>query len=202
MNATQKDHTTEQKLRELLDWRYREVVKESGIALDVALERGYYLEKTKRGLERLGFSRAQQQAPALVIPRFCPSGEPIEPQIKPESPRPDRKKSGKVIKYESVAGASVRLSVHPRCVPKMRDAQHPLWITEGDKTGDALVSRGCVVVVLQGVTCWNAMQDWEEIKLYEREVIIAFDADMAKNRKVWSELAKLAAFLHSRGVRG
>src|SRR5215208_3487788 len=75
------------KLRKRLNYRWREVTKESAIDPAVALERGYRLETTKRGLERLGFKRSQQRAPALVIPRFSPCGEPIPPQIKPDNPR-------------------------------------------------------------------------------------------------------------------
>ena len=191
------------KLRELLDYRYREIVEESGIAPDVALERGYYLEKTKRGLERLGFTRKQQRAPAIVIPRFSPSGEEIPPQIKPDNPWvKDRDNNDVRRKYESMAGEGIRLSVHPRCLEKMRDPRYPLWITEGDKDGDSMVSRGAVVVVLQGVSCWNVPRDWEDIKLYGREVIIAFDADVMVNPKVQRELEKLAAFLQSRGASG
>ena len=59
-------------LRKRLDHRWREVTEESAIDPAVAWERGYYLEKTKRGLERLGFKRSQQRAPALVIPEFSP----------------------------------------------------------------------------------------------------------------------------------
>jgi len=58
------------KLRERLEHRWREFTEESAIDPAVAWERGYYLEKTKRGLERLGFKRSQQRAPAIVIPRF------------------------------------------------------------------------------------------------------------------------------------
>src|SRR5919107_1626766 len=75
------------KLRERLDHRWQEVIEESAIDPAVAWERGYYLEKTKTGLERLGFKRSQQRAPAIVVPRFSPSGEPIPPQIKPDEPR-------------------------------------------------------------------------------------------------------------------
>jgi hypothetical protein len=41
-----------------LDYRWREITEESAIDPAVALERGYYLEKTKKGLERLGFKRS------------------------------------------------------------------------------------------------------------------------------------------------
>src|SRR5215216_5625967 len=75
------------KLRQRLDYKCQEISRDSAIDPAVAWERGYYLEKTKRGLERLGFKRRQQRAPALVIPRFSPCGEPIPPQIKPDNPR-------------------------------------------------------------------------------------------------------------------
>ncbi len=180
----------------------RELVEESGIDPAVAAERGYYLEKTKKGLEQLGFTRNQQQVPAMVIPRFSPSGEDIPPQIKPESPRLAGSR-GKVreVKYDYPPNTPVRLSVHPRAVKMMRDRRRPLWITEGDKKGDSLVSRDAVAVVLQGVACWNVPQDWEDVKLHGREAIIAFDADVMVNPKVLRELEKLAAFLKGRGAK-
>ncbi len=189
------------KVRERLDWKAREILEESSIDPEVALERDYYLEKTKIGLQRLGFSRTQQRASAIVIPRFSPSGDEIPPQIKPDSPRiVETRGKLREIKYEYPPNTPVRLSVHPRAVEKMRDRRYPLWITEGDKKGDSLVSRGAVVVVLQGVSCWNVPQDWEDIKLHGRECIIAFDADVMVNPKVQRELEKLAAFLRSRGA--
>src|SRR5215211_338736 len=105
----------EKRLFERLDYRYQEIVEESGIDIEVACERDYYLEKTKVGLERIGFKRSQARAPAIVIPRFAPSGEEISPQIKPDSPYVESR-DGKLRerKYESVKGSPVRLSVHPR----------------------------------------------------------------------------------------
>ncbi len=194
-------HDGERELRRRLDYRHREIVQESGIDPLVAAERDYYLEKTKTGLQRLGFTRKQQNAPAIVIPRFAPSGEEIAPQIKPDAPRLVGGR-GKVreVKYESVPNAPVRLSVHPRTFDMMRDRRYPLWITEGDKKGDSLVSRKAVAVVLQGVGCWRVPQDWEDIKLHGREVIIAFDADVMVNPAVQKELRGLAAFLKGRGA--
>jgi hypothetical protein len=189
-----------EELRKRLDYRCREIVKDSGIDPDVAMERDYYLEKTKIGLERLGFKRSQAHAPAMVIPRFGPSGEEIPPQSKPDSPGLNPKK-GKPRKYETPAGSSVRLSVHPRTVKVLRDVRYPLWIVEGDKKADSLVSRKAAAVALQGVSCWNVPQDWEEIKLYGREVIIALDADVMVNPKVQRELDKQTTFLQGRGAK-
>jgi AAA domain/3'-5' exonuclease/Domain of unknown function (DUF3854) len=189
------------KLRKRLDHRWREIIKESAIDPIVALERGYYLEKTKRGLERLGFKRSQQRAPAIVIPRFSPSGEPIPPQIKPDKPLIEgRNGKSRPRKYETPAGTPVRLSVPPRAVPMMRDIQRSLYVTEGDKKGDALASVGEAVIALQGVECWRSLGDWEHVALYGREVIIAYDADVMINPNVQRAIESLAAFLHDRGA--
>jgi hypothetical protein len=192
----------ERELQRRLDYRYDEIVRESGIDPLVAVERDYYLEKTKKGLERLGFTRKQQKAPAMVIPRFSPSGEEIPPQIKPDSPRlVEGRSKVREVKYDYPPNTPVRLSVHPRTVKVLRDIRYPLWIVEGDKKGDALVSHTAAAVVLQGVDCWNAPQDWEEIKLYGRVVIIALDADVMINPKVQRALKALSSFLRSRGAK-
>lgn len=202
MSAEENREPREQ-LRERLDYKYREVVEESGIAPEVALERGYRLEKTKAALGREGFTaRFQQRVPAILIPRFSPLGERITPVIKPDNPRELNSKPGKprVVKYETVSDSEIRLSVHPRVREKLRDIRHPLWITEGEKKGDALVSRKGVAVVVQGTGCWDVPQDWEDVKLHGREVIIAYDADVMVNPNVMGELVKLAEFLKSRGA--
>jgi putative DNA primase/helicase len=184
-----------------LNYRWREVTKESAIDPAVALERGYRLETTKRGLERLGFKRSQQRAPALVIPRFSPCGEPIPPQIKPDNPLvEERNGKSRPRKYETPAGSGIRLSVPPRVLPMMRDVQRTLYITEGDKKADALASVGACCIALQGVECWRVLEDWEEVKLYGREVVIAFDADVMVNPNVQKALQGLAAFLRERGA--
>src|SRR5215212_11324083 len=116
------------KLRKRLDYRWREVSEESAIDPAVALERGYYLEKTKRGLGRLGFKRRQQRVPALVIPRFSPSGESISPQIKPDEPRIEEANGKRrAIKYETPAGSEVRLSVPPLVRTLMQDPATALF---------------------------------------------------------------------------
>jgi hypothetical protein len=189
------------KLGKRLEDRWREITEESAIAPAVALERGYYLEETKRGLERLGFTRRQQRVPAIVIPRFSPSGERIPAQIKPDKPLvEERNGKSRPRKYETPAGTPVRLSVPPRVLPMMRDVQKSLYVTEGDKKADALASVGECCIALQGVECWRVLGDWEEVKLYGREVVIAFDADVMVNPSVQKALQGLAAFLRERGA--
>jgi hypothetical protein len=55
--AAERTDSVKDRLRKQLDYRYREVVERSGIDAEVAAERGYYLEKTKAGMGRLGFTR-------------------------------------------------------------------------------------------------------------------------------------------------
>jgi len=189
------------KLRECLDYKCQEIIQESAIDPVVAWERGYYLEKTKAALKRIGFGRSQQRAPALVIPRFSPCGDPIPPQIKPDNPLiEERNGKSRPRKYETPAGTGVRLSVLLRAVLMMRDVQKTLYITEGDKKADALASVGECCIALQGVQCWRVLEDWEEVKLYEREAVIAFDADVMVNPNVLKALQGLAAFLRERGA--
>src|SRR5215203_3951205 len=189
------------KLRERLHYKCQEIIQESAIDPVVAWERGYYLEKTKAALKRIGFGRSQQRAPALVIPRFSPCGEPIPPQIKPNNPLiEERNGKSRPRKYETPAGTGVRLSVPLRAVLMMRDVQKTLYITEGDKKADALASVGECCIALQGVQCWRVLEDWEEVKLYGREAVIAFDADVMVNPNVQKALQGLAAFLRERGA--
>ena len=180
-------------------WRQLE---ESGISPEVAQARGYYTATDKRELERLGFSKAQRQVPALVMPRCSPTGDDIPPQMKADDPRTD--KNGKPQKYETPYKSKIGLGIHPSHVEHMRDTSVRLWITEGEKKGDSLVSCGECAVVLQGVHCWQRkgvpLPEWEDIKLQGREVIVAFDSDVTTNPKVGKALEGLVRFLDSRGA--
>src|SRR5215211_9299871 len=189
------------KLGKCLEDRWREITEESAIDPAVALERGYYLEKTKRGLGRLGFTRRQQRVPAIVIPRFSPSGDRIPAQIKTDKPLVEER-NGKLRprKYETPANTPARLSVPPRVLPMMRDVQKSLYVTEGDKKADSLASNGEVAISLQGVACWRVLEDWEHVSLVGRVVNIAFDADVMANPSVQREMEKLAEFLFDRGA--
>jgi Domain of unknown function (DUF3854) len=195
---------TEQ-LRECLDYPHhqRELLEESGIGPQVILDRGYRTEKTNAELGRLGFSRVQQRAPGLLIPLYSPMGEHTTYQIKPDVFRRD--KDGKLIKYETPKGSEIRLDVHPSQVKRIKDPSIPLFITEGIKKGDCLVSHDQCAVALQGVWCWQKdgmpLRDWEDIKLYKRLVYVVFDSDVMTKVSVQAALQRLVAFLKVEGRR-
>jgi AAA domain-containing protein/uncharacterized protein DUF3854 len=204
-NIGQLSGRLENALRESLHCRHyrRMLLEESGISAAVAMERGYYAATTEVELARLGFSKPQRRAPALVIPMYSPNGELITHQIRPDAPRKNDK--GKPIKYETPAGSPVHLDVHPSQTERVRDASVPLWITEGVKKADSLVSRGHCAVALQGVWCWQkdgvSLHEWEDVRLWGRPVCVIFDSDVMTNPKVQAALDGLVGFLRGRGAR-
>jgi Domain of unknown function (DUF3854) len=86
----------------------------------------------------------------------------------------------------------------------------PLFVTEGIKKGDALVSRGLCAVALLGVWNWRgtnakggkiALPEWEDIALNGRKVYIVFDSDVMTKPGVQKALSRLKAFLESRDAK-
>jgi hypothetical protein len=177
--------------------------EESCLSTRVAVERGYRTVTSKAEFTRLGFSKLQLREPALVIPMYSPSGELVTHQIRPDNPRKNGK--GKPIRYETPAGSAIHLDVHPSQKERVRDASVPLWITEGVKKADSLVSRGQCVVALQGVWCWQRdgvpLHEWEDVRLWGRHVCVIFDSDVMTNLKVQAALEGLVGFLRGRGAR-
>jgi hypothetical protein len=180
----------------------RQLIEGSGISPGVVAERGYVTAKTKAELMRLAFSVAQQLAPAPVIPMYGPTGKLLTHQIKPDSPRIGSK--GKLIKYETPRNSKVRLDVHPSQADRMEDPTIPIWVTEGVKKADYLVSRGQCVVALQGVWCWQSkgipLPEWEDIRLYGRTVFVVFDSDVMVKDSVQAALEGLVDFLEGCGA--
>ena len=78
----------------------------------MAAERDYHSASTKADLARLGFGRAQQLAPALVIPICSVRSATESYQLHPDTPRLNKK--GHPRKYEMKAGTRMLVDVHPR----------------------------------------------------------------------------------------
>jgi len=183
--------------------------EESGIGARVAVKRGYRTVKSKAELERFGFGRSQRNVPALLIPIYGATGEIILYQSRPDSPRIG--KLGRPVKYETPTRAGMALDMHPFCRESLKDPSVPLFVTEGIKKGDALVSRGLCAVALIGVWNWRgtneyggkmALPEWESVALNGRKVYIVFDSDVMEKREVYAAPCRLKNFLESRGADG
>lgn len=180
---------------------------ESGISPEVIAARAYETVTTKTEMKRRGFTPAQQLTPALSFPVFDPTGTRRFYQARPDEPRINK---GKPVKYEMPAGSSMTLDVHPNVNGRLKDPKVPLFITEGVKKGDALVSRDLCAVALIGV--WNfrgtnehggktALADWEHVALNGRDVYIVFDSDVMTKQAVHAALVRLKGLLDRRGAK-
>ena len=182
--------------------------KDSGISDDVITARGYKTVETRKELRELGFGEAQSKcAPALVIPIWDVRGEKAFHIMRPDNPRTLKTKP---TKYENPAGAKIVLDVHPHSKPNLGNPEIPLYITEGSKKVDALVSRGCCAIGVMGVWGWRctngaggktALPDWESIALNDRKVYLVFDSDAMEKKEVHLALVRLKAFLESRDTK-
>jgi Domain of unknown function (DUF3854) len=181
----------------------------SAISRAVARERGYFSAEHERKLEQLGFGRTQQLVPSLVIP--------IHGVVAGEQPwfihRPDqpRVKDGRTRKYEIPAGRKVALDVHPRVRPNLANPEWPLYITEGAKKVDALISAGARAVVgVVGVWAFRGrndddglamLADWEWVALKEgRRVYIVYDSDILLKQPVALAMNRMGAALKRMGA--
>lgn len=193
---------------------YEEIVLGSSIDPPVAAARGYRT-LTGTGTDRdelssLGFKpyvwSRDNAYPGLLIPMHGADGTVRGHQFKPAVPRTRPKTDGTLapIKYETPAKAPLVVDVPEFTRQALGDVNTPLWITEGMKKTDALVSQGLAAVGLTGVFNWrNAMGtlgDWEDIPLKGRPAVICFDSDAAGNRNVQLAMGRLGAWLRSRGA--
>ncbi|MDR4485126.1 MAG: DUF3854 domain-containing protein [Nitrospirales bacterium] len=183
------------------------LTSESGIQREVIECRGYCTVAKKSHVKKLGFKDTQCNVPALLIPIYNAQGNIALYQSRPDSPRI---KESKPIKYETMAGSVMALDCHPSIRHQLQNPNIPLWITEGIKKGDSLVSHGCCAIALLGVWNWRGtnenggktvLPDWESIALNGRLVYLAFDSDVMVKQGVYQALARLSGFLTLRGAR-
>jgi putative DNA primase/helicase len=175
---------------------------ESHISPKVIGERGYRSVEEPDELSELGFAQYQSRCPALVVPVWGVDGQYRYARIRPDDPRQDRDNPKKVIKYEQPPGTPLALDVPRAAQPHLADPTKRLWIVEGEKKADALVSRGECAVALLGVWAWKRdgapLEDWDHIRLIGREVRVLFDSDAAHKTEVKRALLALSAYLRGR----
>jgi 3'-phosphoadenosine 5'-phosphosulfate sulfotransferase len=126
-------------------------------------------------------------------------------QYRPDQPRI---KDGKPVKYETPGGARMAFDVHPFAREMLGDPFVPLFITEGVKKGDAIVTHGYCAIALLGVWNWRgrnerggltALPEWEYVALNNgREVYIVFDSDIMLKLEVYRAMLRLKKFLEER----
>lgn len=177
----------------------------SAISLEVIAARGYLSVTDPQSLP-IAFA-GYQRRPGLLIPIGDVTGTLASWQLKPDEPRTSAE-TGKPIKYETAAGGRTCLDVPAKVRPLLRNAEIPLWITEGAKKVDSGLSNGVACIIgLSGVDGWSsqgmALPDWKEIALRRRRVVLAFDSDVMAKASVRGALERLFRYLdmHAADVR-
>lgn len=182
------------------------LLEASAISREVAQARGYRSVADPAALQSLGFNRAQQRVPALLIPVINVHGELSLHQLRPDQPRI---KDGKAVKYETPLGTRMVIDVPPMARALIGNPSQPLLITEGIRKADAAVSRDFCCIALLGVWNWRgrnefggktALADWEFIALNGRRVHIVFDSDVIQKPQVRLALDRLKLLLTRRGA--
>jgi hypothetical protein len=178
------------------------LLEESAIDPGIVEERGYFSASQSK-MVALGFARWQANGRALIIPMYDTSGVRRLYQARHDESR--ERKNGSPARYETPHGEKIILDVHPRMVHLLADPTVRLWVVEGVKKADAVASLGEVVIALTGVDCWRRdgapLPDWDLVSLLNREVLIAFDADIIENNNVLRALDDLIGFLGDEGAR-
>jgi putative DNA primase/helicase len=193
-----------------------ELFTDSAIDPAIALARGYSTltgtGEDKDLLESLGFKpyvwSRDDAYPGLLIPTYGMDGHANGHQYKPAVPRKGRLKQDgthALVKYETPKGAPLVIDVPPYTAERLRaNPGASLWMTEGVKKVDSLVSQGMATIGFTGVFNWRnshgVLGDWETIPLKGRSIVLCFDADAAGNRNVQLAMARLGAWLRTRGV--
>jgi len=187
------------------EYHKKMLLEGSGIHQKVIEARGSRTIEKKVELRELGFSESQRNVPGILFPVYSPDGEIATYQYRPDQPRI---KDGKPIKYETPCGARMTLDVHPFARDKLGYPSVPLFITEGIKKGDALVSGGLCAITLLGVWNWRgtndkggkvALPEWNYVALNNgREVYIVFDSDIMLKPQVYHAMVRIKSFLESR----
>ncbi len=179
---------------------WRMLFEGSGIDPGVAAERGYYTARSRSEVPEI-FPDWQRRL-GLVVPMFSPDGTSSSYQLRPNRPRKAK------FKYESPAGSEVIIDVHPRMREEIRVGDRDLWIVEGVKKADALVSRGIPAVALAGV--WMAhvtgskgeelLPCWRHVRLSGRRVIVGFDSDWQRKAEVHDALQRVVKGMEAAGA--
>jgi hypothetical protein len=178
----------------------------SAISDEVLAGTGYFSATKSADLVGYGWRtsrRVKLLLPALAIPvRGAASGPGFVDYaiLRPDTPVP---LNGKGPKYAAPPKSTPRLDVHPSQRHFLLDPTIRLWMIEGVKKRDALVSVDEFAISIAGVWGWKgagALTDLDAIALRGREVVIGFDSDTWRKRIVWKAARRFGELLARKGA--
>jgi hypothetical protein len=105
-----------------------QLVQGSGITEALVQTRGFFTATTPAQLQALGFKDYQRRVPALVFPVHDVHGKVVLHQIRPDTPRINKRK--KPVKYDTPEGQQLVLDIAPEHQALLPQADRP---TAGDR---------------------------------------------------------------------
>ncbi|MCL0065768.1 DUF3854 domain-containing protein [Dehalococcoidia bacterium] len=192
---------------ELLISHFMQLREDSGISVEVMKQRGYRTIREPKELEGVDFSKAQSRlVPGILMPVWGADGEVKTYQYRPDKPRLDDKRKPR--KYENPKGYGLHLDIPPACREMVKDPAIPLFITEGIKKVDALVSNDACAIGLMGVWGFRgrnvyggitSLSEWQSIDIKsKRQIYIAFDSDIITKPQVQQAMNTLGRWLQDK----
>lgn len=183
-----------------------EYLQARAVPEQAALASGYQSITDPRKLTEVGYKPQQAtHVPGLLIPLFGVHGDVVGHQYRADEPRTVGKRS---IKFDTPAGQSNRVTFPGPAVHAVHIKSKPLVIVEGPvKALSIWHNLEWPAATLCGVWSWVGKQgaesatvlaDWRELDLAGREVLLAFDADVATNPMVHQAAQQLWGMLRNR----
>lgn len=187
-----------------LDDRHRTELRASGIRDEIIAACRIYSGGSAELTRVLGWSAKHRDWGRGMIFPFLRPGEadPTYCRVKPDFPRLG--KDGDPVKYEAPRGKPLRAYFPPNFAELSADVTQRIVLTEGEKKALAAASYGYACIGLTGVWSWQQARprtqsgkaygerelipDLLAIAWKDRDVVIAFDSDMADK-----PIVKLAA---------
>ncbi|MBK8985359.1 MAG: DUF3854 domain-containing protein [Chloroflexi bacterium] len=185
----------------------------SGISDEVIAVRGYRTITDEAELAAMGFAPRQRRVPGLLLPLHTTNGRADSALYRPDNPRlvenhrqrhADGTHPQHAIEYEMPQGQTVQVDCPPLCRPQLADSSIPLFITDGQKKADALVSRGACAIALTGIWNWKSRSEYGgttftndlgAIAWKNRPVYLVFDSDVMTRQGVRQALERFTDHL-------
>lgn len=191
----------------LLDHHRKMLEQDSAISADVVAQRGYYSIETKKELVLAGGPAGRaDHLPAVVIPIYNVVGDLAYNVIRFDDPPIVE---GRARKYLIPHRAHAVVDVPRQIVSVLGDPGVDLYVTEGSKKVDALLTAGVPTVGLIGVWSWRGtnaaggkalLADFEAVAFNGRTIHVIFDSDVMLKEGVRLALERFREVARHRGA--
>jgi len=211
-NTTMTTEDSRLKVEAVLQPHHIEQLRESGLTDETILSCRFRSENRISQIRTILQNKTfpKKCGSCLIIPYCDQNGDYIGFQrVRPDNPRKSRK-DDRPIKYESPRKSQNRAYFPPHSDWRgVIDDKRMILITEGEKKSAKATQEGFPTIGLAGVWNWKSeaakvdslIPDLDAIDWNGRDVVIAFDSDIATNENIQDAESRLAKQLSIKGAK-